>query len=44
MLPRPDYDDEVKADIKYERGLAVKAAVSIALVLVVVVIRILFFG
>jgi hypothetical protein len=42
MLPRPDYDDEVKADIKYERGLAVKAAVAIALVLVVILVRTLF--
>ena len=44
MLPRPDFDDEVRADIKYERGLAVKAAVSVALVVAVIVIRALFFS
>jgi hypothetical protein len=44
MLPRPDFDDEVRADIKYERGLAVKAAVSVVLVIAVIVIRVLFFG
>jgi hypothetical protein len=39
--PRPDFDDEISADVRYERGLAVKAAIAVALVLVVIVIRIL---
>lgn len=42
MLPRPDFDDEVSADVRYEKGLAVKAAVAIALVLVVILVRTLF--
>ncbi len=42
MQPRPDFDDEVSADIRYERGLAVKAAIAVALVLVVIVIRMVF--
>jgi hypothetical protein len=44
MLPRPDFDDEVRADIRYERGLAVEAVVSVALVVAVIVIQALFFG
>lgn len=39
---RPDFDNEVRADIRYEKGLAVKAAVAVALVLVVIVVRMLF--
>jgi hypothetical protein len=44
VQPRPDFDDEVSADIRYEKGLAVKAAIAVALVLVVVLIRTLFFS
>jgi hypothetical protein len=39
---RPAYDDEVRADIRYEKGLVVKAGVAIVLVLVVIALRILF--
>ena len=42
VQPRPDFDDEVSADIRYEKGLAVKAAIAVALVLVVVLVRTLF--
>jgi len=44
VQPRPDFDDEVSADVRYEKGLAVKAAIAIALVLVVVLVRTLFFS
>lgn len=39
---RQDFDDEVRADISYEKGLAVKAAIAIVLVLAVIALRILF--
>jgi hypothetical protein len=40
--PRPEFDQEVSADVRYERGLAVKAAVAVVLVVAVVVVRMLF--
>jgi hypothetical protein len=40
----PSFDDEVEADVEYERGLAVKALLSIALVALVLVLRVAFFG
>jgi hypothetical protein len=43
LEPRPDFDAEVRANVRYERGLAVKAALAIALVLVVIVIRMLWY-
>jgi hypothetical protein len=39
MLPRPDFDDEVSADTRYEKGLAVKAAIAVGIVLLVILIR-----
>jgi hypothetical protein len=39
LEPRPDFDAEVRANVRYERGLAIKAAVAIALVMMVIVIR-----
>lgn len=39
---RRDFDDEVRADIRYEKGLVIKAAAAIVLVLAVIVLRVLF--
>jgi hypothetical protein len=44
VQPQPDFDDEVSADIRYERGLAVKAAIAIATVVIVALLRSLFFS
>jgi hypothetical protein len=44
VQPRPDFDAEVSADIRYERGLAVKAAIAIAMVVIVALLRSLFFS
>jgi hypothetical protein len=44
VQPRPDFDDEVSADVRYERGLAVKAAIAIATVVIVALLRALFFS
>jgi hypothetical protein len=44
VQPRPDFDDEVSADVRYEKVLAVKAAAAVALVLVVILIRALIFS
>jgi hypothetical protein len=42
--PPPDsYDGEVGAARRYERGLAVKALIALAVVAVVIVMRILWF-
>jgi hypothetical protein len=42
LEPRPEFDHEVRADVRYERGLALKAAVALVLVVAVVVVRMLF--
>jgi hypothetical protein len=47
MTPRPGpppraYDDEVAAACRYERGLAVKALIALAIVAVLIVARILW--
>jgi hypothetical protein len=47
MTPRPvppprAYDDEVAAACRYERGLAVKALIALAIVAVLIVARILW--
>ena len=39
----PSYDDEVAAACRYERGLAAKALIAVAVVAVIVVMRILWF-
>jgi hypothetical protein len=36
----PSFDEEIRAAIRYERGIAVKALVAIALVLAVLAIRV----
>lgn len=41
-LSRP-YDDEVQGACRYERGLAVKALIALAIVAVLIVTRILWF-
>jgi hypothetical protein len=41
--PAPSYDDEVAGACRYERGLAVKALIAVAVVAVVVVMRLLWF-
>ena len=40
----PSFDDEVDADVRYEKGLAVKALLAIALVAAVLAFRVYFFG
>jgi hypothetical protein len=41
-LPAPTFEDEIRAALSYERGLAGKALVAIALVAVVLAVRFLF--
>ena len=36
------FDEEIRSAIRYERGLAVKAVVALAIVALVVLIRLLF--
>jgi hypothetical protein len=44
QVPTPrSYDDEVAAACRYERGLAVKALIALAVVAVLVVMRVLWF-
>ncbi len=38
------FDEEIHAAVRYERGLAVKAVIALALVALVVMIRMLFLG
>jgi hypothetical protein len=40
----PSFDDEIRAAVRYERGLAVKAVLCIALVALVLTVRVYFFG
>ncbi len=40
----PSFDDEIRAAVRYEKGLAVKALLAIALVAVVLALRVYFFG
>jgi hypothetical protein len=42
--PAPSFEDEIRATVHYERGLAVKALLSIALVAAVLAFRVYFFG
>ena len=42
--PAPSFEDEIRATVHYERGLAVKALFSIALVAAVLAFRVYFFG
>jgi hypothetical protein len=40
----PSFDDELRAAVRYEKGLVVKAVLAIALVAVVLALRVYFFG
>ena len=40
----PSFEDEVHAAVSYEKGLAGKAVVAIAIVAVVIAVRFLFLG
>ncbi|HEY7015324.1 MAG TPA: hypothetical protein VH480_21345 [Streptosporangiaceae bacterium] len=42
--PAPSFEDEIRVTVRYERGLAVKALLSIALVAAVLAFRVYFFG
>jgi hypothetical protein len=42
--PALSFEDEIRATVHYERGLAVKALLSIALVAAVLAFRVYFFG
>lgn len=37
-----DFDAEVRANVRYEQGLAVKAAIAVVLVLIVIGLRLVF--
>ncbi len=40
----PSFDDEIDAAVRYEKGLAVKALLALALVALVLAFRVYFFG
>jgi hypothetical protein len=40
----PSFEDEVRAAVSYEKGLAGKAMVAIAIVAIVIAVRFLFLG
>jgi hypothetical protein len=40
----PSFDDEIRAAVRFERGLAVKALLCLALVALVLTVRVYFFG
>jgi hypothetical protein len=48
--PRPgevapaEFEEEIRAAVRYEKGLAVKAVIALAIVAIVVLIRLLFLG
>jgi hypothetical protein len=42
VQPRPDFDDEVRGDARYEQGLLAKAIAAVVLVLIVIGLRLLF--
>ncbi len=42
--PAPSFEDEIRVTVRYEKGLAVKALLSIALVAAVLAFRVYFFG
>jgi hypothetical protein len=39
-----DFDQEIRAAVRYERGLAVKAVIALVIVALVILIRLLFLG
>ncbi len=42
--PSREFQREIRAALRYERGLAVKAAIALAVVAVIVTIRTLYFA
>ena len=40
----PGFDDEIRSALRYERGLALKALLAIAVVVVILVLRQYVFG
>ncbi len=38
------FDQEIRSAVRYERGLAVKAVIALAIVAVVILIRLFFLG
>jgi hypothetical protein len=40
----PSFEDEIRAAVSYEKGLAVKALIAIAVVLIVLAVRFYFLG
>jgi hypothetical protein len=43
-VPPREFDEEIRAAVRYEKGLAVKAVIALAIVAIVVLIRLLFLG
>ncbi len=39
-----EFEEEIRAAVRYEKGLAVKAVIALAIVAIVVLIRLLFLG
>jgi hypothetical protein len=39
-----EFDEEIRSAIRYEKGLAVKAIIALAIVAVVILIRLFFLG
>jgi hypothetical protein len=39
-----EFDQEIRAAVRYERGLAVKAVIALVIVALVILIRLLFLG
>ncbi|HWG60238.1 MAG TPA: hypothetical protein VG253_00875 [Streptosporangiaceae bacterium] len=44
MNPRPSFEEEISADTRYEKGLAVKALLAVALVVIVLLARTFIFS
>lgn len=40
----PEFDQEIRSAVRYEKGLAVKAVSALAIVALVILIRMLFLG
>ena len=38
------FDEEIRSAVRYEKGLAVKAVIALAIVAVVILIRLFFLG
>ena len=42
--PRPAFEDEIRAALRYERGLLIMALLALALVAAVMIVRTLYFA